>query len=301
MSAAALAFIGTAVMFGGEAHASEAAFYAAQNSDQTSETVKRIAAGDITEAPVNVTEAPVKEDITDPAAQGQEGNGTEEGGQGNTSQPTPTPSPTSHPTATPTPYPTANPTVAPTPVPTAAPHVHSYTATVTQAATCIANGVMTYTCSCGSSYTESIPATGHNYVQTGATGATCTTNGSVTYTCANCGGTKSDTILATGHVWTDLTQQVYVVDQQAWDEEVVTYQQEVHAICSTCGFDFTAAGYSQSQLDAHSEAHALALEGGGWYTAVVQIPVTSYVHHDEVGHYETVVVGQVCAVCGATQ
>lgn len=43
-------------------------------------------------------------------------------------------------------------------------HTHKYTADVTSAATCTTAGVRTYTCSCGASYTESIPATGHNYV-----------------------------------------------------------------------------------------------------------------------------------------
>ncbi len=35
---------------------------------------------------------------------------------------------------------------------------------VTTAATCTKDGVMTWTCACGESWTESIPATGHNYV-----------------------------------------------------------------------------------------------------------------------------------------
>ncbi len=43
-------------------------------------------------------------------------------------------------------------------------HTHSYTSSVTTAATCETAGVRTYTCSCGHSYTEAIPATGHNYV-----------------------------------------------------------------------------------------------------------------------------------------
>ena len=43
-------------------------------------------------------------------------------------------------------------------------HTHSYTSTVTTAATCTTAGARTYTCSCGDSYTEAIPATGHNYV-----------------------------------------------------------------------------------------------------------------------------------------
>ena len=47
---------------------------------------------------------------------------------------------------------------------TNAAHSHSYTVKVTTAATCTDKGVKTYTCTCGDSYTEVIPATGHNYV-----------------------------------------------------------------------------------------------------------------------------------------
>lgn len=48
---------------------------------------------------------------------------------------------------------------------TAAAHEHSYTETVTKEATCGEDGVKTFTCDCGDSYTQSIPATGaHTYV-----------------------------------------------------------------------------------------------------------------------------------------
>lgn len=43
-------------------------------------------------------------------------------------------------------------------------HTHSYTSEVTTEATCTTDGVRTYTCSCGASYTEAIEATGHTYV-----------------------------------------------------------------------------------------------------------------------------------------
>lgn len=43
-------------------------------------------------------------------------------------------------------------------------HSHSYTSSVTTAATCTTNGVRTYTCSCGESYTEVIQHTGHKFV-----------------------------------------------------------------------------------------------------------------------------------------
>lgn len=46
-------------------------------------------------------------------------------------------------------------------------HTHSYTASVTKKVTCSDNGVRTYKCSCGDSYTESIAATGHNWIDNG--------------------------------------------------------------------------------------------------------------------------------------
>lgn len=41
-------------------------------------------------------------------------------------------------------------------------HTHSYSSSVTTQPTCGKAGVRTYTCSCGNSYTESIPATGNH-------------------------------------------------------------------------------------------------------------------------------------------
>ena len=43
-------------------------------------------------------------------------------------------------------------------------HEHTYTSEVTTQPTCTQEGVMTYTCTCGDSYTESIPTIAHNYV-----------------------------------------------------------------------------------------------------------------------------------------
>ncbi|MDD6264926.1 MAG: InlB B-repeat-containing protein, partial [Clostridia bacterium] len=42
-------------------------------------------------------------------------------------------------------------------------HTHVYTATVTKEATCTEKGVKTFTCECGDSYTEDIPALGHTF------------------------------------------------------------------------------------------------------------------------------------------
>ena len=66
-------------------------------------------------------------------------------------------------------------------------HAHSYTATVTTAATCTTPGVRTYACACGESYTEAIPATGHSYVRTEE-------NGNYVYTCSACGDSYTEPV-----------------------------------------------------------------------------------------------------------
>ena len=76
-------------------------------------------------------------------------------------------------------------------------HVHNYTAAVTKAATCAEEGVKTYTCSCGSSYTEPIPVIAHSfgdYVYN--EDATTEKDGTKTATCSVCG--KTDTVTAEG-------------------------------------------------------------------------------------------------------
>ena len=76
-------------------------------------------------------------------------------------------------------------------------HVHNYTAVVTKAATCAEEGVKTYTCSCGSSYTEAVPVIAHSfgdYIYNDD--ATTEKDGTRTATCSVCG--KTDTVTAEG-------------------------------------------------------------------------------------------------------
>lgn len=65
-------------------------------------------------------------------------------------------------------------------------HTHSHTPSVTKQPTCTDTGVMTYACSCGDSYTATIPALGHKYTST-VTPPTDDASGYTTYTCPNCG------------------------------------------------------------------------------------------------------------------
>ncbi|MBQ5970595.1 MAG: hypothetical protein IJL52_10890 [Clostridia bacterium] len=101
---------------------------------------------------------------------------------------------------------------------------HSYTGKVTTAATCTTDGVKTFTCRCGKSYTEKINKLGHSYGAwtklndtqhqrvcsrnsshvekanhtwnsgTVTKAATCSATGIRTYTCSVCSGTKTETI-----------------------------------------------------------------------------------------------------------
>lgn len=50
---------------------------------------------------------------------------------------------------------------------TACGHEHEYTSQTTQEATCLKTGILTYSCKCGDTYTEQIPATGVHTVENG--------------------------------------------------------------------------------------------------------------------------------------
>ena len=101
---------------------------------------------------------------------------------------------------------------------------HTYdSGSITTSPTCTAEGVKTYTCtSCGHTKTETVLALGHMYTNgtcllcgekepcnhswnngSTTTAATCTENGVKTYTCLLCSETKTETIYATGHKYSD--------------------------------------------------------------------------------------------------
>lgn len=66
-------------------------------------------------------------------------------------------------------------------------HVHSYSATETVAATCEVAGYTHYECNCGSSYNETIAATGHDHVIDSK--VTVDNEETITYKCTKCGDT----------------------------------------------------------------------------------------------------------------
>jgi hypothetical protein len=78
-------------------------------------------------------------------------------------------------------------------------HTHSYTAKVTKEATCTEAGEMTYTCSCGDSYTEVIAMKSHDYDSIVTKEPNCTETGTETKMCVDCGDTIESVIPALGH------------------------------------------------------------------------------------------------------
>ena len=81
-------------------------------------------------------------------------------------------------------------------------HTHTYTSDISVEATCTQPGSIVYTCSCGDSYTESIPAAGHSYTST-VTAPTCTDPGYTTYHCAVCGDSYVSDFVEAGHTYVD--------------------------------------------------------------------------------------------------
>lgn len=78
-------------------------------------------------------------------------------------------------------------------------HQHSYSSIITKPATHLEEGIKTFTCSCGDSYTSSIAKLKeHKYIPT-ITEPTCTEQGYTTYTCACSDSYTADYVDALGH------------------------------------------------------------------------------------------------------
>ena len=99
------------------------------------------------------------------------------------------------------------------------PHTHSYESQITTGATCNNEGIKTYRCDCGDSYTETIPATEHQY-ETREVAPTCSKHGSRNTICIHCGDGKTEIIPATG--------------EHNYGQWVTTEQGRTRT-CETCG------------------------------------------------------------------
>ena len=126
-------------------------------------------------------------------------------------------------------------------------HSHSYTSVVTRQPICTQDGVRTYTCPCGASYTETIPATGHRYSGS-RTEPTCSSAGEICYTCAYCGDSYTETIPSPGHTYYEQVS-----------PPTCTEQGYTTHICSACGSSYRD---SYTAPSGHSFEDGVCLECG---------------------------------------
>lgn len=84
-------------------------------------------------------------------------------------------------------------------------HTWSEDYVVDKAATCTGAGEKSKHCTvCDAKEdVQEIPALGHDFVSKVTKKATCTADGTLTYTCSRCNETKTETIKATGHKWSN--------------------------------------------------------------------------------------------------
>ena len=153
------------------------------------------------------------------------------------------------------------------------------TSQVTTAPTCVDDGVMTWTCGCGHSWTSVVAALGHSVKQwIVTTEPGCTSEGSQEGTCGVCGETITETISATGHSY----------GQAVVTPPTCTEQGYSTITCTICGYykktDYTApAGHSYGQ------------DGICTVCGAVKAPSVAY----EVATFENVVAGKY--IVGATR
>ena len=91
-------------------------------------------------------------------------------------------------------------------------------------------------------------------------------------------------------------KQNWVVDKEAVYDEVKVVDKEavyrditeVHTICKVCGKDFTAAGMTNTDVQAHIKQEALAGQMGGYYEK--EVVVGQELVSPEISHTETVLV-----------
>ncbi|MCR5292783.1 MAG: leucine-rich repeat protein [Eubacterium sp.] len=84
-------------------------------------------------------------------------------------------------------------------------HTHKWDdGVITKEPSCTEEGIRTYSCSCGESYTEKVDALGHDEITVDEVPASCTEDGFTSYKkCSRCGKilTQGKVIKAKGHLW----------------------------------------------------------------------------------------------------
>ena len=200
---------------------------------------------------------------------------------------------------------------------------HHFTSKVLKEATCLEDGEIEKTCSvCGETVIEKVKGN-HNYKKADGTynyvvtkEPTCTEKGERTLQCVVCGQDHPEEmskleISALGHDWEAITEQVKVIDQEAYDEEVLDHWDSWDE-CQGCGAQFVAGSddaIDHIAGDVSTDRFGNKLPAGCPRTnpnASVTLTnkekaIYKTVHHDEVSHMETIIKGYRCTRCGETK
>lgn len=107
---------------------------------------------------------------------------------------------------------------------------HTYVSEVTKEATCTEEGIMTYTCACGESYTQSIPKVEHSY-DIVVTNPTHNKMGYTTHTCSECGNTYIDS-------YTEALEHSY---ERSVTKEATCTEEGLMTFLCECGKSYTQA------------------------------------------------------------
>ena len=134
-------------------------------------------------------------------------------------------------------------------------HKHSYDAgEVTTQPGCVSEGVKTFTCGCGDSYTEPVPAVGHSYGEPVEVAASCAAQGSKTWTCNNC---DKDTV---GHTKTEFTPKL----DHTYSTETVTKE----ATCTEDGVKTLTCSVCEEGVDGHTKTEPITKLGHDYQNGV---------------------------------
>ena len=169
-------------------------------------------------------------------------------------------------------------------------HQHSYTSSVTTPATCSNPGVETFTCSCGLTYTQIIPATGdHSWEKVKEYPASCESEGWTVYECSVCHEQKQDD-------WVQKRDHKY--------EAVET----VEATCTTDGYQIMQCSYCGDRYtdDQYSSEHKAT--GHKWIAntdaedpASAEDKKLGFVTVKEADCLNAAQLQRKCSVCGETE
>ena len=106
-------------------------------------------------------------------------------------------------------------------------HEHNYVPTVSKEATCSEKGTMTYSCTCGKSYTEGIKKAEHKYMPGDVEMGTCSKKRTEHFTCSICG----DSYKVEG----EYGDHLYIPDAEASRDATCNDFGKKVKVCNECG------------------------------------------------------------------